>query len=70
MLTYAYIDIQLIHVQVFDPITKNVMCTGSKSVIKEGHKSFPSGHTSCKQFDISGKLYIEGLEIRDVLNVL
>ncbi|XP_059639533.1 lipid phosphate phosphatase 2-like [Cornus florida] len=31
---------------VFDPITKNVMCHGLKKIIKEGHKSFPSGHTS------------------------
>lgn len=26
-----------------------VICHGKDSDIREGHKSFPSGHTSCKQ---------------------
>ncbi|KAG2271564.1 hypothetical protein Bca52824_066119 [Brassica carinata] len=30
----------------FDSVTKDVVCHGVKKIIKEGSKSFPSGHTS------------------------
>lgn len=30
----------------YDNVTTGVLCHGEASVIKEGHKSFPSGHTS------------------------
>ncbi|KQK09080.1 hypothetical protein BRADI_2g45920v3 [Brachypodium distachyon] len=33
-------------IAVYDNITTGVICHGEASVIKEGHKSFPSGHTS------------------------
>ena len=38
----------LVDVQGYDNFSTGVLCHGKASDIKEGHKSFPSGHTSCK----------------------
>ncbi|XP_008799302.2 lipid phosphate phosphatase 2-like isoform X2 [Phoenix dactylifera] len=32
--------------ELYDQVTENVICHGDKSLLKDGHKSFPSGHTS------------------------
>ncbi|XP_073117553.1 putative lipid phosphate phosphatase 3, chloroplastic isoform X2 [Elaeis guineensis] len=33
--------------ELYDRVTGNVICHGERSLLKDGHKSFPSGHTSC-----------------------
>lgn len=40
---------------VYDPVTGDVRCTGDKGAIKEGHKSFPSAHTS---WSFAGLVYL------------
>ncbi|EEF37504.1 phosphatidic acid phosphatase, putative [Ricinus communis] len=51
--------------EAFDPVSKNVICHGDAAVVKEGYKSFPSGHTSWSfagltylAWYISGKLKV------------
>ncbi|KDP35165.1 hypothetical protein JCGZ_10699 [Jatropha curcas] len=51
--------------EVFDPVTRDVVCHGDPLVIKEGYKSFPSGHSSWSfagltylAWYISGKLRV------------
>lgn len=42
--------------QVYDQLG-NVICHGEKDVIRDGHKSFPSGHTACKEHCLFLHLY-------------
>ncbi|XP_072964578.1 lipid phosphate phosphatase 2-like isoform X1 [Typha angustifolia] len=47
--------------ELYDRVTGNVICHGERSSIKEGHKSFPSGHTSWSFAGLSFlALYLSG----------
>lgn len=48
--------VNFLSVQFYDHLG-NVVCHGESSVIKEGHKSFPSGHTSCKKHRVFSLIY-------------
>ncbi|XP_020252581.1 lipid phosphate phosphatase 2-like isoform X2 [Asparagus officinalis] len=47
--------------ELYDRVTGRVICHGEKSLMNAGHKSFPSGHTSCLSFFslyLSGKIKV------------
>ena len=37
----------MLFMQIYDQ-WGNVICHGNRSTVREGHKSFPSGHTACE----------------------